>query len=99
MRFPGRLCLWWLTGHNSSGRSQFDVDDEVAPYHFKGGPTVFNDVFWADDAKPDLSAPFVDESKDHVGELVSENGSSFKVTDTPPGQKSVRVLRSIRNMD
>ena len=79
-----------VTGHDSDGKSKFDVDDEVEPYHFRGGPSVFNDVFWTDEAKPDLSHPFVDESKDHVGELVSKDGSAFKVTDTPPGQKSVR---------
>lgn len=82
-----------VTGHTDAGHSTLESVEEVKPYFFRGGKSLFTDLFWEDDKRPDLSRPFQDITTNHPNELCSKEGFVLKVVDTPPNSKSVsRIL-------
>ena len=84
-----------VTGHTESGHSTFETTDEVEPYFFRNGKSLFTDLFWSDNNRPDLSGPFEDATKAHPDVLCGKDGFTLKVVDTPPGGKSVRRITTL----
>lgn len=78
-----------ITGHTPEGKARAIVDDKVVS-RGSGGSSQFTDLFWSEKFPADNSEEFKDVIKDHVNELVNENGSVFRAVDIPPGGDSVR---------
>ena len=83
-----------ITGHSTEGKSTVIVDAPVEPRLFgRQRETYFTDVFWTNEFPCENGVNFKDLIKDHAMDVVSQNGSSVRVTEFPPGGKgSVRTL-------
>ncbi|KAL5494614.1 hypothetical protein ACEPAI_75 [Sanghuangporus weigelae] len=77
-----------VTGHTREGKSVVVDDAPIEPYPFHGTPAFFTDVFWTDTSPPSNEVIFRDMAKEHKDELYPPEGSSYKVVEVPPGQKS-----------
>ncbi|KAL5533591.1 hypothetical protein ACEPAG_51 [Sanghuangporus baumii] len=77
-----------VTGHTPEGKSIVVDDAPIEPYRFHGTPAFFTDVFWTDTSPPSNEVIFRDLAKEHKDELYPSEGSSYKVVEVPPGQKS-----------
>ncbi|KAL5519597.1 hypothetical protein ACEPAH_1280 [Sanghuangporus vaninii] len=77
-----------VTGHTPEGKSIVVDDAPIEPYPFHGSSTFFTDVFWTDASPPSNEVIFRDLAKEHKDELYPLEGSSYKVVEAPPGQKS-----------
>ncbi|OCB88099.1 hypothetical protein A7U60_g4724 [Sanghuangporus baumii] len=77
-----------VTGHTPEGKAIVVDDAPIEQYPFRGSRTIFSDLFWTDAAPAPNDIVFKDLTKDHPNEHCPSEGSSFKVSDIPPGQKS-----------
>jgi len=78
-----------ITGHSADGKSVIVEDAPVEPHPF--GPkqaTFFTDLYWTDEFPADNGLEFKDLAKDHTNDIFSQNGSSVKLTEFPPGGAS-----------
>ncbi|KAL5533582.1 hypothetical protein ACEPAG_42 [Sanghuangporus baumii] len=77
-----------VTGHTPEGKAIVVDDAPIEQYPFRGSRTIFSDLFWTDAASAPNDIIFKDLTKEHPNEHCPPEGSSFKVSDIPPGQKS-----------
>lgn len=85
-----------ITGHSTDGKSVIIEDAAVEPHPFgHKQETFFTDLYWTDEFPADNGLEFKDLAKDHTNDIFSQNGSSVKLTEFPPGGSSVRVSSSI----
>ncbi|KAH8111895.1 RmlC-like cupin domain-containing protein [Phellopilus nigrolimitatus] len=77
-----------VTGHTPEGKAVVLEDAPIEPHPFKGSPSLFTDLFWEDSAKPSNDVQFRDLVKEHPEELFGADGSSFRVVEVPPGDRS-----------
>ena len=82
-----------VTGHDPKGTSIVLEDKPIEPRPFPGAPGFFTDLYWTDSFPSDNATgpnlEFKDLVKDHPTDLVSPEGSSFRVAWMPPGLSSV----------
>ncbi|THH11310.1 hypothetical protein EW145_g730 [Phellinidium pouzarii] len=77
-----------VTGHTPDGKAVVVDDSPVEPHAFDPSPSLFTDLFWTDTFPPDNDVDFKDLAKEHSQDLISPNGSSFRVVEIPPGTGS-----------
>lgn len=75
-----------VTGHSADGKS-IVVEDAPVPPHPYGAKreTYFTDLFWTDEFPSENGVGFKDLAKEHENEHFSSNGSSFRLSEFPPG--------------
>lgn len=76
-----------ITGHTIEGMSVV-VEDSSVLLHTLGGATneaYFTDIFWTDELPSESADEFKDLAKGHGKDFFSENGSSFRLLEFPPG--------------
>lgn len=76
-----------VTGHAPDGKAIVVDDSPVQPYAF--GTSAFSDIFWTDEFPSKSDVEFKDLAKEHAKQLVNQNGSNFRLVETPPGSVTV----------
>ncbi|KIP06580.1 hypothetical protein PHLGIDRAFT_106848 [Phlebiopsis gigantea 11061_1 CR5-6] len=76
-----------VTGHTPEGKAIVVEDGTIAPRD--RGMSQFIDLGWTTDCPANNNGEFTDEVKDHVADIYSETGSSFRAVDVPPGGGSI----------
>lgn len=79
-----------VTGHTPDGKATVVEDGTIAPRD--RGMSQFIDLGWTTESPANNNGDFKDEVKDHVTDIYSETGSSFRAVDIPPGGGSVSSL-------
>lgn len=85
-----------ITGHSPNGKSTIIEDAPVAPRPF-GPKSFFTDLYWTDEFPADNGVEFKDLIKDHPRDIFSQNGSSVRLTEFPPGAASVCVFQAFNS--
>jgi len=76
-----------ITGYTTEGKSVVVEDAPVLPHTLDGATneTYFTDLFWTDEFPSENGIEFKDLTKEHEKDFFSENGSSLRLLEFPPG--------------